>query len=90
MYIFVHFEQMITYERFFNYIKDKSLSQNELLRQNIINNRLLNAMRHNKCITTDSINKLCNKLNCTPNDILTYTPDQEEEEEHNNESTYNE
>lgn len=68
---------MITYENFFTLIEKKKLSQNELIRRKIIDARLLNALRHNESITTKNLNKLCNKLNCTPNDILTYIPDEE-------------
>lgn len=68
-------DAMIKFNKFFSYIKSKELSQNELLRKNIINSRLLNALRNNKSITTDSLNKLCNNLNCQPSDIMEYVPD---------------
>lgn len=70
---------MITYEKFFDLIAKKKFSQNELIRKKIIDPRLLNALKHNESITIKNLNKLCNKLNCTPNDILTYTPDKEED-----------
>ncbi|MBP3505653.1 MAG: helix-turn-helix domain-containing protein [Lachnospiraceae bacterium] len=66
---------MISYENFFEILKINGISQNEAIRKNIINARLLNALKHNKCITTDSINNLCNKLHCTPSDIISYKPD---------------
>lgn len=72
---------MITYEKFFDLIKNKGYSQNELIRQKIINPRLLNALKNNKSITTDTLNNLCNRLNCTPFDIITYTPDNRREED---------
>lgn len=74
MYIF----HMITYKKFFELIERKKISQNELIRKKIIDARLLNALRHNESITTKNLNKICNKLNCTPNDILTYIPDEED------------
>jgi len=66
---------MITFNKFFDYIKQKNMSQNELLKRDIINPRLLNALRNNKSVTTNSLNNICNRLNCTPNDIMEYTPD---------------
>lgn len=66
---------MITYEKFFKLIKIKGYSQNELIRQGIINARLLNALKNNKSITIDTLNNLCNKLDCKPNDIITYKKD---------------
>lgn len=68
---------MITYEKFFELIKKNGLSQNELIRRKYIDARLLNALKHNESITTKNLNKLCNNLKCTPDDILTYTPDKE-------------
>lgn len=70
---------MITYEKFFKLIEDRGYSQNELIRKKLINARLLNALRNNKSITTDSLNNICNNFNCTPFDIMTYTPDKNHE-----------
>lgn len=69
---------MITYEKFFELIKKRNISQNELIRQGIIDPRLLNALKHNKSITTNSLNRLCNLLDCKPCDILTFTKDKNE------------
>lgn len=63
---------MIKYDPFFEYIRKKGLSQNQLIKDGIINPRLLNALKHNKSVTTDSLDKLCTKLNCNLNDILKY------------------
>lgn len=69
---------MITFEKFFEYIQKKGVSQNELMRKNIVSAKMLNSLKHNKSITTYSINRICNLLECKPEDILTYTPDEEE------------
>lgn len=64
---------MITFEKFFDLIEKKRLSQNELIRRGIINARLLNALKNNRSITLDSLDKLCDRLGCTPDEIITYT-----------------
>lgn len=66
---------MITYDRFFDFIKKKGYTQNELIRKEIINARLLNALKNNKSVTTKSLNELCNKLDCNIDDILEYKSD---------------
>ncbi len=71
---------MITFEKFFNLIKERNISQNELIRRGIIDPRLLNALKHNKSITTNSLNKICILLDCEPYDILTFTKDESEEQ----------
>ncbi len=72
---------MIVFDRFFDYIVSKGISQNELIRRNLINSRLLNALRNNKSITTDSLNNICNNLKCKPDDIMEYIPDNEASED---------
>lgn len=66
---------MISFEKFFDLINNRGYSQNELIRDKLINARLLNSLRNNKSITTDSLNNICNNLNCTPFDIMSYKPD---------------
>lgn len=69
---------MIIYNRFFEYIKNKGYTQNELIREKIIDARLLNALKNNKSITTKSLDTLCTKLNCKLDDILEYIPNNNE------------
>lgn len=68
---------MITFDNFFNYIKKHDISQNELIRKGVVNARLLNYMKNNKSVTTESLNKICTALNCTINDIMSNTKDDE-------------
>lgn len=42
---------------------------------------LIDRMKHNKAITTFTINELCNTLNCSLNDIMTFVPDNKENNE---------
>jgi DNA-binding Xre family transcriptional regulator len=71
---------LISYEKFFELIKYKGYSQNELIRKGYINARLLNALKNNNSITIDTLNNLCNNLECTPMDIITYSPDRRKED----------
>lgn len=47
-----------------------------MLAQNGMDNHTLQRLRKDQNITTKTIDKLCNILNCTPNDILTFTKDE--------------
>ncbi len=67
---------MISYEPFFEYLKKKNISQYELLKMGIVSNALLNSLKHNNSITMSTLNNLCNQLNCKPEDIFIYHPDQ--------------
>ena len=63
---------MISYEKLFELLKEKNLNKN-YLRNNGLTPTTVDYLIHNK-----EVNKLCNLLNCTPNDIMTFTPDKED------------
>ena len=71
---------MITYEKLFILLKEKGLNKN-WLRNNGLNPKTVDYLIHNKEIKTGTINKLCNLLDCKPENIMTYTPDKENENE---------
>ena len=68
---------MISYAPFYRTLKDRNISQYELIHMGI-NERLINYIKKNRNITAESINKLCLLLNCTPNDILEIIPSEPE------------
>lgn len=63
---------MYSYDIFFETIKKRGISQYDLLKNGIIDNRILNALKHNKNITLNSLDKLCNALKIEPNEVFTY------------------
>ena len=36
----------------------------------------LDALKHNRNITMTTLNDICNLLDCTPADVIAYTPDE--------------
>lgn len=70
---------MITYEKLFIVLEKKGISQNQAIKQGIVNNRSLNALKNNKNVTMATIDNICNMLDCEPADILTFTKDKGEE-----------
>lgn len=71
---------MITYEKLFTILEERRISQNEAIKRGIVNNRSLNALKHNKNVNISTIDNICNLLDCQPQDILTFTKDEEKEE----------
>ena len=69
----------ITYEKLFLLTKEKYGTETSYLRNNGFSPTLVNKLRNNKTVTTDTLVKLCDLLHCDLNDILTYTPDKTEE-----------
>ena len=60
---------MIDYSPLWETMKKKNISQYKLLKQGI-DNKTLNRLKNNKNITVLTLLKLCEILDCTPNDII--------------------
>lgn len=52
-------------------MEEKGISQYQLLK-NGIDNRTLNSLKNNKNITLLTLEKLCNILDCTADDIVEF------------------
>ena len=63
---------MIDYSPLWETMKQKGITQYMLI-QNGLDNRTLDWLRKNKNITMLSLEKLCDLLDCTPNDIVRFT-----------------
>ena len=62
---------IISYAPLWKTMKDKNISQYQLLKSGI-DNKTLDGLKKGKNITLLTLEKLCNILDCTPNDILTF------------------
>lgn len=63
---------MITYEPFYKTIKEKKISTYRLINEFGVSRILLDRLKHNKPISTQTIDDLCTYLNCRVEDILLY------------------
>ncbi|MCD8188923.1 MAG: helix-turn-helix domain-containing protein [Clostridiales bacterium] len=59
-------------------MKKRGVSQYALLNSGI-DYRTMQQLRENKNITARTIEKLCILLDCTPNDVLRFVPDNSDE-----------
>ena len=66
---------MISYEPFYKTLKDKNISTYKLINEYGISRSLLDRLKHNKPISTVTLNDLCNILKCNVEDILLFTQD---------------
>lgn len=62
---------MIDYSPLWETMKAKGISQYRLLQMGI-DNRILDSLKKNRNITLYTLEKLCNILSCTPNDIVRF------------------
>jgi DNA-binding Xre family transcriptional regulator len=65
---------MIDYSPLWETLKKQGHSQYILI-DNGIDKRTMDQLRHNRNITAFTLEKICRILNCTPNDVLTFTDD---------------
>lgn len=66
---------MITYKPLYETMKKKGVSTYKLINEFNISRSLLDRLKHNKPITTVTINDLCKFLDCKVEDILEYVED---------------
>ena len=66
---------MISYEPFYKTLKEKDISTYKLITQYGISRSLLDRLKHNKPISTVTLNDLCNILHCRVEDIILFTED---------------
>ena len=75
---------MISYEPFYKTLKRKGVTTYKLINSYGISRSLIERLKHNKPITTVTINDLCTILDCDVKDILVYKKDIEKETQSNN------
>lgn len=63
---------MITYEPFYKTLKEKGITTYKLINQYGISRSLLDRLKHNKPISTVTLNDLCKILDCRVEDILLF------------------
>lgn len=67
---------MISYEPFYKTLKGKGISTYKLINQYGISRSLLDRLKHNKPITTVTLDDLCKILSCNVEDIITFKEDE--------------
>lgn len=67
--------KMITYEPFWNTIKEKGISTYALIQKHNISSATINRLRKNQGISTLTIDDLCKILKCRVENIIEYIED---------------
>jgi DNA-binding Xre family transcriptional regulator len=67
---------MITYDRLWDTLKKKNISQYSLIKDYGIDKAQLHRLRNNMVVKTIILNRLCNILDCRIEDIMEFVPDE--------------
>ena len=66
---------MISYKPFYKTLKEKNISTYKLIHDFGVSRSLLDRLKHNRAISTVTLNDLCTILQCTVDEILLFIPD---------------
>lgn len=66
---------MIKYDPLWRTLKEKGISQNQLIKDYGIDKAQLQRLRQNLVVKTLILNRLCQILNCRIEEIMEYVPD---------------
>ena len=66
---------MISYEPLWKTMEQKNITTYTLIHRHKILSKTIYNLKHNKHITTSTLERLCNILDCTPNDIILFVKD---------------
>lgn len=63
---------MVSYEPLWQTMKEKGVTTYALIEKYKVQSKTIYNLKHNKNITTVTLETLCDILDCSPNDILTF------------------
>ena len=66
---------MISYEPFYKTLKNKNITTYKLIKDFNVSRSLIDRLKHNKPISTVTLNDLCSFLDCKVEDIIIYIED---------------
>ncbi len=66
---------MIKYDRLWLTLKQKGISQYQLINKYDVSTGQLDRLRKNESVSTNTLDRLCSILHCGLEDIATYSPD---------------
>lgn len=67
---------MISYAPLYETMKQKGMTTYKLINQYHVSRSLLDRLKHNKPISTVTLNDLCTILDCRVEDVLVYCKDE--------------
>ena len=67
---------MIKYDRLWETMKQRGITQYDLYTRHNINRSVLDRLRRNKNLEVNTIDRLCNILKCRVEDIMEHFPDE--------------
>ena len=70
----------VSYKRLLHLMIEKDVSSAELMRKANISANIISKIKNGQYMALDKVESICVAMNCTPNDILEFVPENTEEE----------
>ena len=70
----------VSYKRLMHLMIEKDVSSAELMRKANISANIISKIKNGQYMTLDKVESICVAMDCTPNDILEFLPENTEEE----------
>lgn len=74
-------DDMISYKPLYLTMKEKKVTTYKLIKDYNVSRSLLDRLKHNRPITTVTLNDLCTILDCRVEDVLVYIKDDADKKE---------
>ena len=69
----------VSYKKLQHLLIEREMSNSDLMRQAKISANIISKIKTGQYIALDKVESICNAMECTPNDILVFIPDNDEE-----------
>ena len=69
----------VSYKRLLHLMIEKDVSSAELMRKANISANIISKIKNGQYMALDKVESICVAMECTPNDILEFVPDNTEE-----------
>ena len=74
----------VCYKKLQHMLIQSKIYDSQLIRESHISANIITKIKTGQYIALDKVESICNALNCTPNDILVFLPDNPDNNSNNN------
>lgn len=71
----------VSYKKLWKLLIDKDMKKKDLEEQAKVSHYAVSKMYHGENITIDMLERICKALNCTPDDVMEFIPDEDSKTE---------
>ncbi len=68
----------VSYKKLHHLLIEREITHSGLMREAKISANIISKLKNDQYIALDTVESICNALECTPNDILVFIPDDQE------------